>query len=180
MSARPTPTEATPRDRRLVFTGDDVHGARIAGSQQADLLDFTRSERLRLLVSDGTLVCVQRGLHDEDFLWRVRVELPGTAAAQHREPVLNEQSERLELTGPGLRVFSATAHDDNIVAALLSGKLRVAELVEPERVCERFLSLASPRQGWVDEWKEWWCDPRNGILALRCVLAMRDAIQGAP
>ena len=179
MSALSTPTEAPLRLSRLVFTGDDgTRRARIQGSQQAEFFVGDR-DILLLLVSDGSLVSVKVGRHTEDFIWRVHLEQPGTAKAEHREPDPNECSERLELVGPDLRVFSATAYE-TYVHALIGGHLRVADLVEPARLCERFLSFADPHHEWVTAWNDSWSDRWNGIVSLRYVLAMRDARKGTP
>ena len=163
----------------MIFTGDDgTRGARLQGSQQAEFF-VGDTQMLLLLVSDGSLVSVQVGLHSEDFIWRVHLEQPGTAKADHRAPASNECSERLELVGPDLRVFSATAYE-TYVHALIGGHLRVAELVAPARLCERFLSFADPHHEWVTAWNDAWSDRWNGIVSLRYVLAMREALKGAP
>lgn len=178
-SPPPPPAQGSARDGRLIITGSysqEPQGARIAGSQEA-LLSVSLEERLLLLISDGSLVSVQIGYHDDDYKWRVLVVEAGTAKAQVRRAARNACSDRLELTGPGLRIFAATSNEQ-YACALDGGRLRVADLVEPARLLENFLSFADPYREWVDEFSDVWSDPWNGIYPLRYVLAMRDALRG--
>lgn len=176
MSAHPKAAQAPASDSRLIITGDSDDLVEIEGSQQAEICVFDAP--LYLLVSDGTLIYAQYGENPEDDIWRLRIVQAGTAASQHRGPVLDEYSERIELTSPGLRVFAATA-EAAIIEQLLSGSLTVAELLEPARICARFLEQTDPSFEWVDAWDEIWCDAPNGVLPMRRVLAMRDAMAAA-
>lgn len=168
MSSPPDTTIA-----RLVLTGDSDDRVHVEGAQTAEICVIDGP--LYLLVSDGTLILVQYGEDPDDGIWRLRVVLAGTATAQHRGPVLEEYSERLELTGPGLHVFAATA-DAQSIRRLRSGALKVCELLEPARVFRHFLEHTDPDFDWVDAWDDDYCDARSGVMPLRHVLAMRDAL----
>lgn len=168
MSSPPETTIA-----RLVLTGDSDDLVHVEGAQTAEIC--VREGPLYLLVSDGTLIHAQYGENPEDAVWRLRVVLAGTAPAQHRGPVRIEYSERLELTGPGLHVFAATA-DPEAIAQLRSGALKVCDLLEPARVCRHFLEQTDPESEWVYAWDMDCCDASSGVMSLRHVLAMRDAL----
>lgn len=168
-------TEGAPL-ARLVISGDADDHVLIEGAQTAELSVLDGS--LYLLVSDGTLIHAQYRKEPADDVWRLRILLAGTATAQHRGPALDAYSERLELTGPDLHVFAATA-EPQVIAQFRFGALKVCDLLEPARVCRLFLDGTDPEGEWIDAWDADCCDAQSGILPLRHVLAMRDALAHA-